>query len=278
MASYGFFDDANHEYVITNPKTPVKWINYIGSLSFGGFVDQTGGMLICRQDPALNRITRYLTQGPPSEFKGTTLYLRLPGDEGGYEVFSPFYVPTLTPLTRYTCHVGLGYSKFISEYRGIQTEVCIFVPLNANLVIQQVTVTNLTEKDQNVDVIPVVEYTHPDALKQLINADWVPQTMQSYHDVDSRGLTILSQAPFMFKDRRRNYLTANLPATSYETDRGAFLGDQGYGSWASPQSLQAPELGSIGFARGQYQCVDASPGRHPAGREPPGDYFAGADR
>lgn len=250
MASYGFFDDANHEYVITNPKTPVKWINYIGSLSFGGFVDQTGGMLICRQDPALNRITRYLTQGPPSEFKGTTLYLRLPGDKRGYEVFSPFYVPTLTPLTRYTCHVGLGYSKFISEYRGIQTEVCIFVPLNANLVIQQVTVTNLTEKDQNVDLTPVVEYTHPDALKQLINADWVPQTMQSYHDVDSRGLTILSQAPFMFKGRRRNYLTANLSATSYETDRGAFLGDQGYGSWASPQSLQAPELGSNLALRG----------------------------
>jgi len=127
MASYGFFDDANHEYVITNPKTPVKWINYIGSLSFGGFVDQTGGMLICRQDPALNRITRYLTQGPPSEFKGTTLYLRLPGDKGGYEVFSPFYVPTLTPLTRYTCHVGLGYSKIyfrVSGYSNRGVHLC----------------------------------------------------------------------------------------------------------------------------------------------------------
>jgi len=47
MTTYGYFDDANREYVITNPKTPVKWINYIGNLAFGGFVDQTGGMLIC---------------------------------------------------------------------------------------------------------------------------------------------------------------------------------------------------------------------------------------
>jgi hypothetical protein len=57
---YGYFDDGNREYVITNPKTPVKWINYIGTLAFGGFVDHTGGALICKDDPALDRITKYL--------------------------------------------------------------------------------------------------------------------------------------------------------------------------------------------------------------------------
>ena len=40
---YGYFDNPAKEYVIINPKTPVKWINYIGGLDFGGFVDQTGG-------------------------------------------------------------------------------------------------------------------------------------------------------------------------------------------------------------------------------------------
>lgn len=43
---YGAFDDVNCEYVITNPRTPVKWINYLGTLDFGGFVDQTGGILL----------------------------------------------------------------------------------------------------------------------------------------------------------------------------------------------------------------------------------------
>ena len=37
---YGYFDDQNREYVITNPRTPVKWINYVGTLGFGGFVEQ----------------------------------------------------------------------------------------------------------------------------------------------------------------------------------------------------------------------------------------------
>ena len=27
---FGYFDDANREYVITTPKTPLPWINYLG--------------------------------------------------------------------------------------------------------------------------------------------------------------------------------------------------------------------------------------------------------
>jgi cellobiose phosphorylase len=69
---YGYFDDQNREYVITNPRTPVKWINYVGSLAFGGIVDHTGGSLICRGDPALNRLTKYIAQLPDSEFKPPT--------------------------------------------------------------------------------------------------------------------------------------------------------------------------------------------------------------
>src|SRR5512138_1530767 len=120
--NYGYFDDPNREYVITNPRTPTKWINYIGTLQFGGFVDHTGGALICKNDPTFNRITKYIQQMPSSDFKGETLYLRIPSPnraerraapeveagrgvrrrsepveagEGHYLVFSPFFVPTL---------------------------------------------------------------------------------------------------------------------------------------------------------------------------------------
>ena len=33
---FGFFDDKNREYVITTPKTPYPWINYLGSEKFFG--------------------------------------------------------------------------------------------------------------------------------------------------------------------------------------------------------------------------------------------------
>ena len=52
----GYFDDEKREYVITDPKTPVKWINYIGTLAFGGFVDQTGGLNICKKSPTVTPV------------------------------------------------------------------------------------------------------------------------------------------------------------------------------------------------------------------------------
>ena len=30
LMKYGHFDDVHQEYVITTPKTPLPWINYLG--------------------------------------------------------------------------------------------------------------------------------------------------------------------------------------------------------------------------------------------------------
>ncbi len=145
---YGYFDDTAREYIITNLKTPVKWINYIGTLAFGGFVDHTGGALICKGDPALNRMTKYITQLPASAFKGEGLYLRVKSvhaSDGSpaYRVFSPFFVPTLTPLEKYECHVGLGYTRIVSQVSGIFSEVTIFVPPGESCEVRRIRVANL---------------------------------------------------------------------------------------------------------------------------------------
>ncbi|MGC9358061.1 MAG: GH36-type glycosyl hydrolase domain-containing protein [Anaerolineae bacterium] len=225
----------------------MKWINYMGALAFGGFVDQTGGALLCKGDPALNRIIKYIPQLPDADFKGTTLYLRVPED-GGYRVFSAFYTPTLDTFDRYECRVGLGYSRIVTEFYGIRTEVTIFVPLGASCEIRDVRVTNLRDGPVEIDAIPVVEYSHPDALKQFTNADWVPQTMQSRVVEEDGGLKVLTQFPFMNKGIQINYLTSNLPVSSFESDRARFLGR--YGTWAAPQALEAPELGNYEALRG----------------------------
>jgi cellobiose phosphorylase len=264
--SYGYFDDVQREYVITNPKTPVKWINYIGTLSFGGFVDHTGGGLICHGDPSLNRITKYLPQLPASEFKGEGLYLRL-RKAGEYRIFSPFYVPTLTALDCFECHIGLGYTRIISQTFSIQTEVTIFVPKNGAREIRDIRITNLASRSQWIDAIPVLEYTHPDALKQFTNADWVPQTMQSKAIREEHGLIILVQFPFMLRDIRINYFTSNQPASSFETDRSRFLGDHEYGTWAQPLSLFKTELSNYEALRGDNIAALL----HPLGNLEPGE-------
>ncbi|MGC1376312.1 MAG: hypothetical protein WA821_08820, partial [Anaerolineales bacterium] len=251
--NYGYFDNEHREYIITNPKTPVKWINYIGTLAFGGFVDHTGGALICKNDPTFNRITKYVQQMPSSEFKGETLYLRLK-TASGYRVFSPFFVPSLDKFDRYECHVGLGYTRIVSEFYGVRTDVTIFVPNDDSREVRDIKITNISGAALEIDVVPVAEYTHPDALKQFTNADWVPQTMQSIATQDG-DFTVLTQFCFMLKDTSVNYFTANLPASSFETDRKKFLGDNEYGSWRLPLSLLADELENTQATRGDNMAA-----------------------
>ncbi len=265
---YGHFDDTAREYVITNPRTPVKWINYIGTLAFGGFVDHTGGALICRQDPTLNRITKYISQMPAGEFKGETLYLRthLIASETTstnprlikarlregleYRVFSPYWVPTLDPYDLYESHIGLGYTRIVSEFYGVRADITIFVPRGAACVVRDIKLTNVSDTPMELDAIPVVEYTHPDALKQLTNADWVPQTMVSKIVEQGEGRKILVQYPFMLRDLRLNYFTSNQPVSSFDSDRKMFLGDNEYGTWAGPVGLQQDELNNSQARRG----------------------------
>ena len=246
---YGFFDDAAREYVITNPKTPVKWINYIGTLAFGGFVDHTGGALICKGDPSLNRITKYIQQMPSADFKGETLYIRIK-QNGSYKVFSPFFVPTLDRYDLFECHVGLGYNRIISEFYGVRTECTIFIPSDEQVEIRDIKVKNVSGSPMEIDVIPVLEYTHFDAIKQFTNADWVPQTMVSRCHTENDGKRVLIQYAFMNRDFKINYFTSNYPVSSFESDRKKFLGANEYGTWCHPLALDKVELDNYEANRG----------------------------
>lgn len=247
---FGFFDDNKKEYVTTTPVTPIKWSNYVGTLNFGGIVDSNGGVLLCKGDPALNRITKYVAQMPNSDFKGSTVYLKVRDKAGKVEVFSPFFTPTLKPLDKFENHTGLSYSQFISEAYGIRSEVTFFVPKDDEVLLQDIKITNISNEELHVDVVPVFEFTHFDALKQLLNADWVPQTMTlNAHKQDS-GHVVLEQYAFMKRDCAVNLMTADRVATSFDGDRQQFLGDFGYGSWAMPKSLISEELGNSECQRG----------------------------
>ena len=43
IMKFGYFDDTNKEYVITSPKTPLPWINYLGSENFFSLISNTCG-------------------------------------------------------------------------------------------------------------------------------------------------------------------------------------------------------------------------------------------
>jgi cellobiose phosphorylase len=224
----------------------VKWINYVGSLPFGGIVDHTGGALICKGDPAYNRITKYIPQLPASDFRGSTVYVK--ATRGGKtDLWSPFFTPVLAELDQWECRVGLGYNRWTAERGGVRVEITVFVAEGAY--VQDIRVENIGPSPVSVEVVPVVEFTHFDALKQLTNADWVPQTMTLKNHLIG-GRTVLEQYAFMKSSTAVNWFAATVPAASFDGDRKVFLGRNEYGSWASPEGLKKSALSNSTCLRG----------------------------
>ena len=56
---FGHFDDQQREYVITDPRTPLPWINYLGSEDFFTLLSNTAGGYCFYRDARLRRLTRY---------------------------------------------------------------------------------------------------------------------------------------------------------------------------------------------------------------------------
>ena len=103
---FGYFDDANKEYVITTPRTPFPWINYLGTQEFFGLISHTGGGYCFYKDARLRRITRYRYNNVPPDSGGRYFYLYEDG-----KVWSPAWRPVKTELDHFECRHGLGYTK-----------------------------------------------------------------------------------------------------------------------------------------------------------------------
>ena len=48
---YGYFDNENREYVITNPATPAPWVNYLGSPEYGAIISNNACLLYTSPSP-----------------------------------------------------------------------------------------------------------------------------------------------------------------------------------------------------------------------------------
>ena len=55
IMKFGYFDDANKEYVINSPRTPYPWINYLGNQGFFSLISNTAGGYCFYKDARLQR-------------------------------------------------------------------------------------------------------------------------------------------------------------------------------------------------------------------------------
>ena len=93
---YGYFDDENREYVITQPDTPAPWVNYLGSPKYGAIISNNAGGYSFATSGANGRILRYVFNN--FDQPGRYLYIR---DDDSRDFWSASWMPVGKPLDLY---------------------------------------------------------------------------------------------------------------------------------------------------------------------------------
>lgn len=223
---FGHFDDAAREYVITNPRTPWPWINYLGNQDFFSLVSNTAGGYTFYKDAKFRRLTRYRYNNVPIDNGGKYFYI----NDGG-DVWSPGWKPVKADLQNYSCRHGLSYTKIAGERNGIHAEVLYFIPLNTWAEVQKVTLRNTSGQAKKFKLFSFIEWCLWNAEDDMTNF----QRNFSTGEVEIKGSTIYHKTEF--KERRNHYAfySVNAPIAGFDTDRETFIGL--YNSFDRPDAV-----------------------------------------
>lgn len=237
---YGYFDDSAREYVITDPATPMPWINYLGNSNYLGLISNTAGGYSFYMDARLRRLTRYRYNNVPMDVGGRYLYFR--NNKTG-EFWSPTWQPTRTALDNYQCRHGLGYTIISSTFQNIHAEVRYFIPLNESLEIWTATITNEGTNDYDLSVFSLIEFCLWDAADDSTNF----QRNLNIGEVEVEDGVIYHKTEYRERRDHYAYFACSEPLTGYDTQRKEFLGL--YNGFDHPQVVAAGESNQS-FAHG----------------------------
>ena len=227
---FGHFDDDAREYVITTPRTPLPWINYLGSEAFFSLVSHTAGGYSFYKDAKLRRITRYRYNNVPADSNGRYYYIK-----EGSAIWNPGWQPTQTELDFYECRHGLGYSIITGKKSRLAARLELFVPVGDNCEIDRLVLTNESDAPKSFTVFSYVEFCLWNAVDDSTNF----QRNFSTGEVEVEGSTIYHKTEY--RERRDHYAlyTVNAPVDGFDTSRDAFLG-----AWRSNANPEVVEKGA----------------------------------
>ena len=223
---YGHFDDARREYVITTPRTPLPWINYLGSEDFFTLLSNTAGGYSFFRDARLRRLTRYRYNNAPLDQEGFHIYIK-----DGASVWNPGWQPVQTELDAYECRHGMGYSVIEGAKDGVKVSQEMLVPVGERCLLMRVTVKNEGQALKSLRLFPFVEFCLWDAMDDASNF----QRNYSTGEVEIVGSAIYHKTEY--RERRDHYAVfwANRSPDGFDTQRESFLGL--YGSPAHPEAV-----------------------------------------
>lgn len=231
-AQYGHFDDAHREYVITNPKTPFPWINYLGNEDFFGLISNSAGGYDFYKDAKFRRITRYRYNSVPMDNGGRYFYIK-----DGDVVWNPGWKPCKTKLDQYECRHGLNYTRITGEKNDLRVSVLHFVPLGVKAEIQRMTISNVSKETKQLKVFSYTEWCLWNAATDGENFQRNLSTGEVEVEQNDQFTALYHKTEY--KERRDHYAyyAVNCAVAGYDTDRETFVGL--YNDLSEPEAVLA---------------------------------------
>lgn len=215
------FDDAAREVRFLRSDPPTPWMNYLSNGRFHVMLSQAGGGMVWYRSPMIWRVTRYRFYNLPTDRPGPYLYVR---DEDGAWSVSAEPCPH-RPAAWSSAH-GMGYSRFSAEERGIAVDATYFVPPDADVLVQRVTVRNTSDRARTIDLFAYVEFSLMEYLREVQWQCYMKHQISVTYRAAFDGLLyhygmIEQRLP---RETPEIFFAADRPLTAWDGDRDAFIG------------------------------------------------------
>ncbi|MDZ4667424.1 MAG: glucoamylase family protein [bacterium] len=226
----GFSADGN-EYVINtreNNITPLPWINVLANANFGTIVTESGPSYTWAENAHEFRLTPW-NNDPVTGSCGEAFYIR---DEETGHYWSPMPYPAVGKSNYITRH-GFGYSIYECEEDGIQTEIRIYVDLEAQIKFTVIKMRNVSGRARTLTVTAYVEW--------VLDSLRTKSAMHIVTEFNPEYRTLLTCNPYNSEfPNRVAFLDVNNVKFDFTTDRHEFIGRNG--TLAKPEAMKRLRL------------------------------------
>lgn len=239
--NYGYFDDANKEYVITRPDTPTPWSNYLGSRKYGAIITNNAAGYSFIGSGADGKLLRFRFNACYSHMPGRYIYVR---DQDDNDFWSTSWQPVGKPLNEYesVCRHGTAYTEIISCYKNIQTSTLYYVPLNQEYEVWCLRVRNKDKKRRRLSIFGYAELTnHKLEAMDMGNLQYSQYISKTFYKENC----ILQYTNGLYDDGCwRFFGMAKADCDGWDGQREEFIGN--YGSYGNPKAVINGTCGQVG--------------------------------
>jgi len=233
----GGFTPDGREYVITlagAAMTPAPWVNVLANPDFGSIISESGSSYTWSENAHEFRLSPW-SNDPVGDANTEAFYLR---DEDSGSYWSVTRLPRGGAAPYVTRH-GFGYSVFEHCTDGIESELTVFVAIDAPVKFLILKLCNQSGRARALSITGYIEWVLGDERSRT------SMHVVTERDEESGALFARNAYNTDFAGRTAFFDVDELADCSYCGDRGAFLGRNG--TLHSPAAMAVARLsGTLG--------------------------------